>query len=120
LQSRPIEVALRQAQVPYSVVGGQDFFERAEIKDIVSYLKVIANPRDEAALLRIINMPRRGIGDTTLHQIHDLCRAEKIPLGVAMTEALKRGMVPKGAAEGIRDFLTLLTQFRKRFQARER
>src|SRR5690606_26387183 len=90
-QSRPLEVTLRQAGIPYVVVGGQDFFERAEVRDIISYLKVIANPRDEAAFLRVVNMPRRGIGDTTLHRIHELCRDHKVSLGQGPAELLKRG-----------------------------
>ncbi|HOF39956.1 MAG TPA: UvrD-helicase domain-containing protein, partial [Candidatus Hydrogenedentes bacterium] len=72
LQSRPIEIAMRQAKIPYVVVGGQDFFERTEVKDIIAYLRAVVNPRDEAAFLRIANMPRRGIGDATLHQVHAL------------------------------------------------
>ncbi|MBI2422615.1 MAG: UvrD-helicase domain-containing protein [Candidatus Hydrogenedentes bacterium] len=133
IQSRPLEVTLRQAGVPYVVVGGQDFFERAEVKDIISYLKIISNPRDEAAFLRVVNMPRRGIGDTTLHKIHDLCRQEDLSLGQAMAEYLKRehehdeeqlslgeGMVHAAKASntdrGIREFLGLLNTFRKRFK----
>lgn len=116
VQSRPLEMAFRQAGIPYVVIGGQDFFERAEVKDIVSYLKVIANPRDEAAFLRIVNMPRRGIGDATLHLIHDLCRAEHLSLGKAMAEVLKRDAAPPQAKEGLSNFLGLLQHFRKRFR----
>ncbi len=115
-QSRPLEVTFRQAGIPYIVVGGQDFFERAEVKDIVSYLKVLANPRDEAAFLRVVNMPRRGIGDATLHAVHDLCRKEKLSFGKALAETLNRGLAPPGAAKGIRAYLSLLTRFRKRFR----
>lgn len=116
LQSKPLELAFRTAGIPYVVVGGQDFFERAEVRDVVSYLKIIANPRDEAAFLRVVNMPRRGIGDTTLHAVHALCRTEKLSLGKAMAEALKRGDTPAQAKDGIRRFLDLLTRFRERFK----
>ena len=138
-QSRPLEVTLRGAGIPYVVVGGQDFFERAEVRDIISYLKVIANPRDEAAFLRVVNMPRRGIGDATLHKIHELCRDEKMSLGQATAALLKRGVdggpmqlaLTDTAGErvrqfkeqkverGLRDFLRLLDKFRKRFRDRD-
>lgn len=65
-QSRAFEEALQMEEVPYILVGGQKFFERKEVKDSLSYLAVLANPRDEAALVRTINFPRRGIGGTSL------------------------------------------------------
>ncbi len=119
LQSRPFELAFRQAGIPYAVFGGQDFFERAEVKDIISYLKIIANPRDEAAFLRVVNVPRRGIGDATLHQVHDLCREEGKSLGMALAALLERGMAPKNVEQGIRRFLAILSHFRKRFRERD-
>jgi len=116
MQSRPFELAFRNAGIPYVVIGGQDFFERAEVKDVISYLKVIANPRDEAAFLRVVNMPRRGIGDALLHQAHDLCRTEKLSIGKALAAMLERNLAPARSAEGIRTFLGLMQQFRRRFK----
>jgi len=116
LQSRPFEVAFRQAGIPYVVVGGQEFFERAEVKDIVSYLKVAANPHDEAAFLRVVNMPRRGVGDATLHALHDLCRRERLSFGNGIAALLKRGLAPPQAQEGLRQFLGLVQHFRARFR----
>jgi len=116
MQSRPFELAFRNAGIPYVVIGGQDFFERAEVKDVISYLKVIANPRDEAAFLRVVNMPRRGIGDALLHQAHDLCRMEKLSIGKALAAMLERNLAPARSAEGIRTFLGLTQQFRRRFK----
>ncbi|HRZ17572.1 MAG TPA: 3'-5' exonuclease, partial [Candidatus Hydrogenedentes bacterium] len=119
LQSRPFEIALRRAGVPYAVYGGQEFFERAEVKDILSYLKIIANPRDEAAFLRVVNMPRRGIGDAVLHHAHEICRTEGKSLGMALAAMLERGAAPKAAELGMRRFLSILAHFRKRFRERD-
>lgn len=118
-QSRPLEIALRQQGIPYTVVGGQEFFERSEVRDIISYLKVIANPRDEAAFLRIVNMPRRGIGDASLHTLHDICRERGVTLGKAMAAALDGGQVTKPAAEGMRQFLALISHLRQRFKEQQ-
>lgn len=136
-QSQPLEIALRQAGVSYVVIGGQDFFERAEVRDIISYLKVVSNPRDEAAFLRVINMPRRGIGDHTLHRVHELCIQKNCSLGQALAEILKAGKESLSAQQelldpemgfspaqqwtrteqGIREFLSILKTFREKFQA---
>lgn len=117
-QSRPIEMALRQGEVPYQVVGGQDFYERAEIKDIVSYLKLLANPRDEASFLRIVNMPRRGIGDATLEKIHTKCLEHRMPFGKAMAAVLNDASVPKETERGLRALLNCLAHHRKRLRER--
>jgi len=79
---------------------------------------VAVNPYDEAAFLRIVNMPRRGIGDATLHLVHDLCRAKKLTLGQSLAEVLRQGMAPSAAEKGIREFLGLLKHFRQRFRER--
>ncbi|MCU7959947.1 MAG: UvrD-helicase domain-containing protein [gamma proteobacterium symbiont of Bathyaustriella thionipta] len=68
-QSRLFEKQLREQQIPYQVSGGTSFFSRAEIKDALSFLKLLANPQDDAALLRVINVPRRGLGPTTIEQL---------------------------------------------------
>ena len=118
-QSRAHEIMLRSAGIPYIVIGGQEFFERAEIRDIVAYLKVIVNPWDEASFLRVVNMPRRGIGDKTLHIIHDLCLAENLTLGKGMAKALSEGLITGAAEKGIRNFLGLMTDFRQRFKEKK-
>lgn len=69
--SRPFEAALRRNRIPYSVIGGTSYFDRKEIKDLASYLKIILNQYDDISLLRIANLPRRGIGNT--HHLAD-CR----------------------------------------------
>src|SRR5258708_30738943 len=78
-QSRLIEEAMRRYQLKYQVVGGFSFYERAEIKDMISYLKLINNIQDSVALLRVINTPVRGIGKTTLETLHRLSREAASP-----------------------------------------
>ena len=76
-QSRPIEEAFLEANIPYTMSGGTSFFERKEIKDIISYLRVIANHDDDINLLRILNTPRRGIGRSTLEVLNERAMAQK-------------------------------------------
>ena len=71
-QSRAIEDVLRREDIPYKIIGGLKFYERKEIKDIISYLRIIANQNDNLALVRVINEPKRGIGKTSLDKIEDL------------------------------------------------
>lgn len=72
VQSRPFEEAFMSEEIPYKVVGGLKFYDRKEIKDIVSYLKFIQNPNDNISLKRIINVPKRGIGDSTIKTLEEL------------------------------------------------
>jgi superfamily I DNA/RNA helicase len=116
IQSRPFEIAFRRAGIPYVVRGGQDFFERTEVRDMLAYLRVIANPNDEAAVLRVINMPRRGVGDAALHQIHDLCRNESVSFLKAMRMARDRGLLSSRASQGIGEFLGLTGMYRSQFE----
>jgi DNA helicase-2/ATP-dependent DNA helicase PcrA len=86
-QSRLFEEAMRRYQLKYHVVGGFSFYERAEIKDMISYLKVIQNPDDSVSLLRVINTPVRGIGKTTIEMIERLA----LETGLSMWGAVGRG-----------------------------
>ncbi len=63
IQSRPLEMALRQAGVRYHLIGGQSYFDRREIRDVLAYLKMLVNPHDDISLLRIANVPARGLSD---------------------------------------------------------
>lgn len=85
-QSRALEATMAKSGIPYRVLGGQRFYDRKEIRDMVAYLHVIANPRDDLRLCRIINEPKRKIGDTTVEAVRLLARAE----GVSMSEILAR------------------------------
>lgn len=79
-QSRAFEEQLRYESIPYILVGGMRFYDRKEVKDTLAWLKVLANPDDEQSLLRIINFPRRGIGESTVSRVNDWSMAEKVPL----------------------------------------
>lgn len=83
-QSRVLEDGLRQAGIPYVIVGGVRFYERKEVKDILAYLKLVVNPRDSVSLKRIINMPSRGIGEATIRKLEKLAAEE----GISLFEAL--------------------------------
>ncbi|OGG51230.1 MAG: hypothetical protein A3F84_17920 [Candidatus Handelsmanbacteria bacterium RIFCSPLOWO2_12_FULL_64_10] len=81
-QSRALEDEFRRAGIPYVIVGGLRFYERKEIKDILAYLRVVANPRDGVSLRRVANVPRRGIGEQSLAKVEDFAFGERItPLG---------------------------------------
>ena len=102
--SRVFEDALRARNIPYRVVGGIRFYDRAEVKDVISYLQVVDNPSNSIALQRVINTPRRGIGPKSLSIIMDVAREGKISDFEAMCSAASRGMVPKAAAAKLLEF----------------
>lgn len=85
-QSRVLEEAMRAANLPYQVVGGMKFYERAEVKDALSYLRVLTNPKSDVDLLRIVNVPARGLGKTTLDRLIELANT----LGVSLFDAMGR------------------------------
>ena len=110
---RVFEDRLREFKVPYRIVGGIRFYDRAEIKDLLSYLQVAANPGNSIALLRIINTPRRGFGDKTVQRFVDLAGAEGISVYLAMKRSLASGDVPKSAASKLDVFLTQIENWNR-------
>jgi len=110
-QSRPFEEELLKYDVPYSVVGGVRFYERAEVKDALAYLRLVVNPDDRAALLRIANRPARGIGRTTLERADALAEREGVPLLAGLRGLAARGAAGRSAPK-IRAFLELLDGLR--------
>jgi len=107
-QSRQIEEALRRYSVPYVVVGGFSFYQRAEIKDVLSYLKLAMMPSDNISLLRVLNVPARGIGKTTVEQIERHASAERTHLWEAIRDMLERQLLPGRAEAALRAFRFLM------------
>ena len=107
-QSRLFEEAMRRYQLKYHVVGGFSFYERAEIKDLISYLKVIQNPDDSVSLLRVINTPVRGIGKTTIEMIERLALETGLSMWGAVGEAMTRQLLPARALAALKSFRALI------------
>ena len=107
-QSRLFEEAMRRYQLKYHVVGGFSFYERAEIKDLISYLKVIQNPDDSVSLLRVINTPVRGIGKTTIEMIERLALETGLSMWGAVGEAITRQLLPARALAALGSFRALI------------
>ena len=98
-QSRNIEEAFYATGVPYAMVGSVRFYDRREIKDIIAYLRVIYNPRDTLSLLRIINVPRRGLGPTSIARMMETAEEYRISLFEVITDAQLLSMIPKLSAK---------------------
>jgi DNA helicase-2/ATP-dependent DNA helicase PcrA len=105
-QSRAIEQSLRQANLAYKVYGGLRFFDRAEIKDVMAYLKLLVNQHDDTALERVINVPPRGIGERTLLQIREHAKSAQLSLWQA-AQQISTGMTGK-AGRGLVQFFALI------------
>ena len=103
--SRPLETELTRAKIPFRIVGGKKLYDRREIRDILGYLRVIVNPADDAAVLRIINVPRRGIGAKTLSKI----RADAATRGTPLLVVARAGVSGK-AGDGVKAFSNLLDE----------
>ncbi|HEY6766933.1 MAG TPA: UvrD-helicase domain-containing protein [Candidatus Sulfotelmatobacter sp.] len=111
-QSRLFEEAMRRYGLKYKVVGGFSFYERAEIKDMISYLKVIQNPDDTISLLRVINTPVRGIGRNTIDTLEHLALETGLSLWGAMGEAIRRQLLPARALASLKSFQQLIEDAR--------
>ena len=116
-QSRPFEEQLRYENIPYVLIGGQQFFDRKEVKDALAYLRVIANPQDEVNLLRILNYPKRGIGETSAHAlIETSARLHKSIWEILRHPAALAHLGEKPLAAML-NFSALIEKFRQRFHS---
>ncbi|MET0442047.1 MAG: UvrD-helicase domain-containing protein [Casimicrobiaceae bacterium] len=113
-QARVFETALRARSVPYEISGGTSIFDRTEIRDIVAYLRVIANEDDDPAFVRAATAPRRGIGATTLARLGEIGAARGASLFAAAFDPAFAGAVPARQREGIGDFCALINRLRHR------
>jgi DNA helicase-2/ATP-dependent DNA helicase PcrA len=111
-QSRLIEEALRRYGITYTMVGGFSFYERAEVKDLISYLKLIQNPHDSIALQRVINTPPRGIGKTTMETLERLAIETGTSTWVAISRALKERLLPSRALIALDSFQRMIADGR--------
>ena len=110
-QARALETQLRQMQIPYKLSGGQSFFGRAEIKDVMSYLRVIINPEDDSAFLRIINTPKRAIGPVTLEKLGLFAQENHLSLLSAAGDQRLTMVIPKKATTQLAEFADFITTF---------
>jgi DNA helicase-2/ATP-dependent DNA helicase PcrA len=111
-QSRLFEEGMRRYQLKYHVVGGFSFYERGEIKDMISYLKVIHNPDDSISLLRVINTPVRGIGKTTIETLERVALETGLSLWGAIGESIRRQLLPQRALLALKGFHELIEDAR--------
>ncbi|MBX6312406.1 MAG: UvrD-helicase domain-containing protein, partial [Isosphaeraceae bacterium] len=108
--TRPFEAALRAAKIPYQIVGGVSFYERQEIKDVLAYLNLMINPKDNVAFARVVNVPPRGIGKGSLDRLEARARDLGLPLLAMAREAAAVPGLKEKAARGLRDFALLMDE----------
>lgn len=111
-QPRAFEMELRRAKLPYVLVGGTSFYDRKEVRDILAYLRVLANPLDEVSILRVINTPARGIGQTTVTRLMEDAVRQGTPLWHVLPGVKKLENIPAPAVAGVEKFCKLITRYR--------
>lgn len=112
-QSRAMEDALRKKDIPYRIYGGLSFYQRKEIKDVLSYLRLVVNPKDEEALVRVINYPTRGIGNTTVEKLNIAANHYKRSIFEVMQHIDKIDLkLTAGTKAKINDFVTMIQNFK--------
>lgn len=111
-QSRILEEALRKRGIPYKIYGGLSFYQRKEIKDIISYLRLIVNPHDEEAFKRVINYPSRGIGDTTVGKVISAATDNNVSLWTVLNAPIDYDLpINSGTAKKLTDFREMIERF---------
>jgi len=112
IQSRPLETELRRAAVRYHLVGGQSFFDRREVKDFLAYLKVLLNPNDDMSLLRIANVPARGLSEMTMERLLAASHERKCSVFAAMKNPVVQAMFPAKTRENLETFVAFIDRTR--------
>ncbi len=112
-QSRAMEETFRRSKIPYRIVGGVGFYERREIKDALAYLRILVNPDDTVSLLRIINVPARGIGKSTMEKVEAFATSHRLSLFAGLKKMLEEGAtsIPPSAAKKLAEFVKLMAKF---------
>ena len=116
-QARLFEDALRAARIPYQISGGQSFYDKAEIKDVLSYLRLLANPDDDPAFLRAATTPKRGIGDTTLGKLNDYAKQHECSLFQAAQSMDALAALNAKNREAVQQFVYLMQDYQARAAA---
>jgi ATP-dependent DNA helicase Rep len=119
LQSQELELSLKERQIPFRVIGGTEFYERKEVKDLIAYLRVAMDPRDEMNLRRIINYPARGIGDVALAKLSAHATAYDKSLYAVVEKAHAVQDLPPAAVQGCRELVRVIEGTRARFERAE-
>jgi len=117
-QSRVVEEELVRRSIPYRVIGGTRFYDRKEVKDVLAYLRAVANPADEVSLKRIVNVPKRGVGDTSVGRVEAWAAAHGVGFDEGLANAEAAGLTGK-ALGGVRALTALLDDLRRRQRAGE-
>jgi superfamily I DNA/RNA helicase len=117
LQSRALEMALRQAGVRYHLIGGQSYFDRREVRDFLAYLKAFVNPHDDVSLLRIANVPARGLSDTTMERLLAASQERQTSVYSAMRHTDVQDTFNARTRKSLQDFLAVLDGTRAAFEA---
>jgi DNA helicase II / ATP-dependent DNA helicase PcrA len=115
-QSRPLEIALRQAGVRYHLIGGQSYFDRREIRDVLAYLKMFVNPHDDVSLLRIANVPARGLSDVTMERLLAASQERHCSVFAAMKHTDVQAAFATRTCEAIVEFVTFVEETRGRLE----
>lgn len=113
IQSRPLETALRQGQVRYHLIGGQSFFDRREIRDFLAYLKIFLNPNDDVSLLRIANVPARGLSDVTMERLLSASHERKCSVFGAMKNPVVTATFQLQARNSVESFVEFVERTRQ-------
>ena len=117
IQSRPLETALRAANVRYHLIGGQSFFDRREVRDFLAYLKMFLNPHDDVSLLRIANVPARGLSDVTMERLLAASQERKCSVFSAMKNPVVAATFQAGARGALEAFVALIERLRARLES---
>ena len=119
IQSRPLEMALRQGHVRYHLIGGQSYFDRREIRDFLAFLKTLLNPHDDISLLRIANVPARGLSDVTMERLLAASHERKGSVYAAMQNPLVQTSFQSRTRECIEEFVALIERYRSLLNSTE-